>query len=155
MKKRAFTLIELLIVVTIIALTAVFSFKAWNANLVKSEFDNAVNEIVGVFQDGRAYALKNAVIDGAENSVFTISYDPENEIITLSGDGVPDPIAEYTWIDILSFNYAEWSVTYTAPYADFAVVDVGGDLELTLTSLKGDLSDTVIVHEISGIAEIE
>ena len=154
MKKRAFTLIELLIVVTIIALTATLSFKAWNANLVKSEFDNAVNEIVGVFQDGRAYALKNATIGGVENSVFTITYDPENEIITLSGD-LSGEIAQYTWIDLLSFNYANWSVTYEAPYADFTIVDGGGDLELTLTSLKGNLSDTIIVHEISGIAEVE
>jgi len=149
-----FTLIELLIVVTIIGLTATFSFKAWSAHSVKVEFDSAVNEIVAVFQEARAYAMKNVQIgeSSEENSVYRVEFEEASGEISLSGD-VSGEIFHYDWNDVLEFDSANWSVTYTAPYADFAT-DTSADLEFTLTSTRSDLSETIIVRASSGIAEI-
>lgn len=156
LKRSGFTLMELIIVIVIIALAAVFSFKAWSAHLVKAEFDGAVNEFIAVFQEARSYAVKNAEVDSGENTSYTISFVSE-EVITLSGD-VSGEVLSDSWIDLLNFDCGgDWSVSYTAPYADFTVdsgEDIDGNLTCIITSTRGDLSRDIIVRASSGIAEI-
>ena len=69
--KKGLSLIEIIVVVTIMALIATFSIKAWSYHLVRAEFDNSVLTIVGIFQEARNYSTKNL---GDEVTYDTIYY---------------------------------------------------------------------------------
>jgi len=148
--KKAFTLTELVIVVAIIAITSVFSFGVWRYGLVKAEFDGVVSEIIGIFQDARGYAVKNVEVGGANNAVYIVAN--VGGVVTLSGD-VSGVLDTYDFTDVVEFS-SDWESYYEAPYADFSVLG-GGDLEFTMSSVKGDMSQDIIVHDLSGIAEEE
>ncbi|HAU39888.1 MAG: hypothetical protein UV80_C0002G0065 [Candidatus Peregrinibacteria bacterium GW2011_GWF2_43_17] len=152
--KKGLSLIEIIVVVTIMALIATFSIKAWSYHLVRAEFDNSVLTIVGIFQEARNYSTKNL---GDEVTYDTIYYVEQTAsgIIKISGDQ-SDVIEEYDLSDSVAISPETWQVSYEAPYADFTVVDGGdadGNLVLTVDSLKGDLSETITVRVLSGIAE--
>ena len=152
--KKGLSLIEIIVVVTIMALIATFSIKAWSYHLVRAEFDNSVLTIVGIFQEARNYSTKNL---GDEVTYDTIYYVEQTAsgIIKISGDQ-SDVIEEYDLSDSVAISPETWQVSYEAPYADFTVVDGGdadGNLVLTVDSLKGDLSETITVRVLSGIAD--
>jgi len=150
--KRAFTLVEVMIVVTIIAITSVFSIGVWRHGMNQAEFDNAVSDVIAVFQETRGYAVKNMEIDGSIYESYCVKLN--GGVIKIVADDA-DIIANYDFTDV-SFDPGLWLVCYEAPYADFTVEIVDGvvdpeDLEFTMT--LGELSQDIIVHNISGIAE--
>jgi len=144
--KKGFTLMELIIVVAIIAIASVFSFSAFRANITRATFDDAVSDVIAVFQEARGYSIKNVEIDGDINEIYTVS--STSAVVTISGD-ISGTITTYDLSDRVSFDY-DWEVYYEAPYGDFSTSS-GSDLEFTITA--GDLSQDIIVHKLSGIAE--
>lgn len=165
MKTKAFTLTELIIVVAIIALVSAFSFGVWRYGLVKAEFDGSVADVIGIFQEARGYAVKNMQIDDNSYDYYYVILEKPADIfiITIEGvtiDEVGSDIISSHEFESTNFDPGEWYVYYEAPYGDFAVefvddVGVPDDLGFTMSSTKGDMSQDIIVHDLSGIAEEE
>ncbi len=156
MKRSGFTLLELVIVVTIVAMTSAVSIGAWRAHLLSSEFNDTVQDIIAVFQEARGYAIKNVEIDGEMYDIYYVNLTTvaDGFEITIDGDDT-DTIETYSFEGVSTYP-EEWSVYYEAPYGDFTVDYVDGeadpeDLEFAISS--GELSQDIIVHKLSGIAE--
>lgn len=150
--KAGFTLLEIIIVVVIIALVSTFSINAWRSNLIKAEFDDAVLSIIAIFQEARSYSLKSIEIDGDINGFYYIDYATDPGDIVLSGDESGD-IATYNFSDAVEIDTADWQVAYEVPYGECETPGEE-DLVLTVNSVKSGLSETITVHNLSGIAEV-
>jgi|GEM_PF-3596964 len=153
MSKKGLSLIEIIIVVAIMALIAVFSVKSWSNYLVKTDFDDSVLTIMSAFQEARNYSTKNLGDEAVYDTIYYVYYDDVS--IKIAGDqsGI---LEEYNLRESVLISPEVWRVSYEAPYADFTVIDGGdgdGNLVLTVDSLKGDLSETITVRVLSGVAE--
>lgn len=91
MSKKAFSLIEIIIVVTIIFIVYWVSFTWYSKTSIKSKYDNAVQNIILYIKEARTYWLTNHTI------YLTWSSQSDNEI----------PIWWY-WVEIS--NAWNWSV---------------------------------------------
>lgn len=151
--KKGLSLIEIVVVVTIMALVATFSVKAWSGYLVRVNFDNSVLIIMSIFKEARNYSTKNLGDETTYDTIYYVEYI--DEAIKISGDqsGV---LEEYDLSESVAISPETWQVSYEAPYADFTVIDgedADGNLVLTVNSLKGDLSETITIRVLSGVAE--
>ena len=155
MKKTAFTLVEIIIVVTIIAIGTVASYSAFSLYLTKAEFDGMVTDTVSVFQTARSYASKSVAIDGNFYDSFKITFNAGDDYIKLSGiAGVTaDELLRLEFEDVVTSPNNGWSILYEVPYAH-AMTSTGNDLSIVLTGLKGEHEKTIVVHNLSGIAEL-
>ncbi|MBU1019120.1 MAG: prepilin-type N-terminal cleavage/methylation domain-containing protein [Patescibacteria group bacterium] len=154
MKHRAgFTLIEIVVVVTIIAIVSTFSVSAWRGQVVKAEFDDAVLTILSVFQGARDYAISGVTVDDNMNSSYTVAFYNTADSFSLDGD-VSGLISSYSFDGIAGIDGEDWTAVYSSPYGE-CVTSTREDISFVVSSLKGGLNKTIVVHNLSGIAEIQ
>ncbi len=122
MKKKGFTLVELLVVIAIIAILATVSVVGYTAFISKANQSNAVTELSQIKD-----AVNAAVLDGKE-SVFV-----EN------GD------ADYT----VDFTYANGDLTAKVGEADATGEQIAAAM-LTLTEMTLDEGQTFVVTITDG-----
>ena len=67
---RAFTLIELMLVVVIMAILSTALFLTTQRGILKAEFDDQVTEITGLIEKARGYALSNYLVNDLEPAQY-------------------------------------------------------------------------------------
>ena len=140
-RAKAFTLMELLIVIVILAVLSVLLGTSYIKMASAARFNNAKTDIVNMIQKARSLSLSNILINDTEPTdyyVLTLEVG-EVSIEAYASDGTSETITSLPLDSSFSFD-TSLSVLYVPPYGDVcfdniacASTDTTRDLILTDT----------------------
>ncbi len=164
-QQPAFTLIELIICVCIIAILSVALLVNFSGNVTRARLDDQVVEIVHLLEQARSYSLTNFLIDDitpAEYYLVTVNATG----ITLDAQGATATDVETLESVTLSSNFSITNITgseyfyYFPPSGeicfDTEACDSGiNDVSFTVVDSTAVYSQEITLNKFGGAPEVE
>ncbi|MBU0981733.1 prepilin-type N-terminal cleavage/methylation domain-containing protein [Patescibacteria group bacterium] len=154
----AFTLVELLIVITLLAIMSAGILVNFNAGQDKAKFKDHQTNIINMFQQARAYAMSNRTINDVEVEYYYVEI---NELaIYIYGKDVNGLLTEIKDFQFEGTIYPdnEFFVYYFPPNAKacFNADCTSGVATKTFTlhSTNTDYTQTISIDRLSGFPEL-
>lgn len=168
MRRPAFTLIEMLIVIALIVIIASISLGAFRSARDQANFKKAVNDTVSLIEKARNMALNSeqVEVDGVNEVVsggYGIAVEGTDSVVLFAETSVD---GEYTAADLLidevTFATGVTVMTedraaaiYTPPLADLEITGTSTtDFTITITSDATGKNQTVSLNKISRVPEV-
>jgi prepilin-type N-terminal cleavage/methylation domain-containing protein len=147
-RKKGFTLVEMMIVVVIIGLTALIGYPKVASGLAKSNLRSSRTTLANMFTKARAVATQ-------QNRRTWVDFNGNNVVVTASprtlpGTGTVDSIGAVEKLDAL------YGVTLTAPVTSVAFNPRGfGSLNATRTFVvtRNSKRDSIIVDQLGRVTK--
>lgn len=160
---RAFTLIELMIAILIIAVLSAALMLNFSSASQKALFDDQITNIVRVIEQARSYSLTNYLVNDTEPTEYyllTIGADYLSIEAYADYAGTHDSLEEYELDTGFTTTATDDEVFYIPPYGqvclEYPCVD-GGDTEypFVVSNSDGSLSQVITITTHGGFAELE
>ncbi len=120
-KRPAFTFIELLIVIIIMAILSVALAISYQRVQLKVRYDAHVNAIVELFQRARSLSLSTLMIDDTEPVEFYYLAVGEGDVVlTAEGGGLSEELDRFTFDNDIMID-TELEIYYFPPYGDICL----------------------------------
>ena len=173
---RAFTLIELLIVMVLLAILGTISFEGIVNARNHARLKNVTNTVVGMIQTARSYALSSMEMDLGADGICEATY----YYVSFDTDSTPDVIYLYAYLDVdgddcgtadasyeldsveiyedILITAAPDFISYEAPLADVGIdpvpVPASDPTQIELQTFDGTFTKTIEVYLVSGFPEL-
>lgn len=148
-KTPAFTLVEFLITITVVALLTTAMRISFGASRVSAEFKQVQTEIVSLLQEARNLGFSNLYTDGISIDYYEVGVQPD--VITLRGyeDGTSTVIREIVLPDNYSID-SSFDITYTPPDGEISFGDGSTSQTFELLNNEAGLSATFVISIFGG-----
>lgn len=161
LRPPAFTMIELLIAIIIIAVLSVAIAVNLSRGALKANFDDQLIQIVHVMEQARSYSLNNYLIDDTDpTQYYRLTF--RSSMVTLKAYGATlDVILERVELDdgfTISAGTLPQEIYYIPPYGDMYIESESSGLtefEFTVDDDTGVYSETISVNVYGGYPEVE
>lgn len=130
-----FSLIEILIVMTIIAILSTLMFTAWRNHYAKLQFTNSAQTIVTELYRARSEARRSS-------KDVTLSWNKENNLLIIKDEENVTIRTITLPIDVVSIETASSEITYLAPYGRVLQDE---DQYIRLVDSKNNKKDILII----------
>lgn len=158
---KAFTLLELLIVIVILALLSLLMAFSFNGIRNSVKFDNAKNDLVNIIQKARSLSLSNILInDTTPTDFYLLTLAPSGATvkaygINSSGVEVNDTLETLTFETGITLGGTQ-KVYYFPPYGDvcFSAACSETDTSKSLTFSSEKESVTITIEKSGGYVNI-
>lgn len=123
-KKTAFTFIELILVITLLAILSTAVILGWRQNQIHAQFRDLETKIISMIQKARGLSLSNLTIENADESIPVEYYLLNISETSLSIQAIgQDSAATAEEIDVLEFPEGfsldtTFEVYYFPPYGE-------------------------------------
>ena len=155
---RAFTLIELLIVISIVGAISAVVLTSFGSGQTRRELEVGAREFATVIREAQNYALSGKKLPGGgDPCVFGItwggtSYDIIYKDEAGCGSASVTTLSSHTLQRGVVFLTASSSFFFTLPHANLSPVPGGGSYGITLR--KGSQSQTVCVYTNGSVTDV-
>ena len=148
-KNPAFTLIEFLITLTIIALLSTVMVISFGGTRTRAEFKRYENQVTNIIQEARNLGFSNIYTDGVAVDYYELGVQPDE--ITLRGyeDGVSTVIDQVVLPDNYSID-SSIDITYTPPNGEVSFADGSTSQTFHLLNNEANLSTTFVITVFGG-----
>lgn len=150
-KSRAFTLIEVFIIVLIVSIVTVSMALGFGENRDRAEFKSYETELISLMQEARNLGFSNLSVDGVNIDYYVLSF--ETSAVTLTG--FDESAATSTVVNSieLSADYrinSTFDITYTPPDADISISDGSSSKDFTIYKENSPLYTIIRVSVFGG-----
>lgn len=145
MPKKAFTLIELLIVITIMAILTVGLVFSFGRATLKAKFDDQKLEITSIAEEARGKSLSNILLkSGEEANYYSLVIGELSAILTAHGDTGTEVIDGFDFEE--GFSAEAITAYYFPPYGEVCF-----ELDENSVCIDGDTEKTTVLEDSTGI----
>lgn len=162
LRPRAFTLIELMIAVIIIAILSMALFVNFSGAVLKARFDDELTSISRMVEQARGYALSNYLVNDDESTpaeYYLLSFRRSRIVLSaVAEDGTREELESHSFDTSFSLNTTlavyyfppDGSVCFSADCSDGLT-----ESSLIFSDTDGTYSSTITISVYGGFAEIE
>lgn len=160
-KHRAFTFIEMIIVVFILAILSVSLSVAYQKVRLKVRFDANVSTITNLFQKARSLSLATVLVGGTEPvEYYALTITEEEMMLIAQGSTLDDTLGSFTYDADMSITSGDLSIYYFPPYGEVCIglstCDSGAtEAVLTFDDDSGTYSTEFTLTAVGGFVEVE
>lgn len=159
---RAFTLLELVICICIVAILSVTLMVNFKGSFLKANFDDQVVQVVHILEQARSYSLTNFLVNDtepAEYYLLTVSSTGITLVAQASVSSTLETVVLDSDISISSITGSE-SVYYFPPTGEicFDTLDCDSginDISFTIVDSTGTYSQVISLNKYGGAPEVE
>lgn len=160
---RAFTLIELMLVIVILAISSAALLVNFRSASQKALFEDQLSNIVNVIEKARSYSLTNYLVNDFEPAEYYLLTIADNSIsIEAYADygGTHETLEEYDLPIGFETTAADDEIFYFPPYGQVCLTyscTMAGftKYSFTVSSSDGSLTQTITITTHGGFAEFE
>ncbi|MFA5792410.1 MAG: type II secretion system protein [Candidatus Gracilibacteria bacterium] len=161
-QKKAFTLIELMIVITIMAILTMALVFSFGRATLKAKFDDQKMQIINITEEARSRSLSNMLLSGGEETNYYALVIGELTVtLTAYGETQTEIIDAFNFAE--GFSTETLTAYYFPPYgevcfeldSDSNCLDGATERSTVLEDSTGIYSAVVSIDAYSGYASVE